>query len=319
MHPFVENILRCPCPKKAELIAGDDSHFCTSASCPYGTTGQGFSTCAGAPVLIAFDLTETVCSKDKYDKAKSSGFYVARKSRVPACITRIVSGKQTVTISNCRSFIKELLKRGNSGKVLVIGSGQRGKGTDELWNDSRLSLVGTDIYPSATVDYIADAHFLPFADGSFDGVWIQAVLEHVVDPSQVAKEIFRVLRSGGVLYAETPFMQQVHEGAYDFTRYTVVGHRALFRQFKAMSIGPIHGPATVFAWSIKYLVWALTRSVRCATLVFLPVLLVARLVDALLPERAKWDGPSGVYFLGIKEANFEFSVKSLPHLYQGLQ
>jgi ubiquinone/menaquinone biosynthesis C-methylase UbiE len=32
-------------------------------------------------------------------------------------------------------------------------------------------------------------------------VWIQAVLEHVLDPPIVVAEIYRVLRPGGLVYA----------------------------------------------------------------------------------------------------------------------
>ncbi len=45
------------------------------------------------------------------------------------------------------------------------------------------------------------------------------------------KEIHRVLKDDGIVYADTPFMQQVHEGAYDFTRFTLSGHRWLFKNF----------------------------------------------------------------------------------------
>ena len=69
-------------------------------------------------------------------------------------------------------------------------------------------------------------------DGTFDAVVCQAVLEHVLDPPRVVAEMHRVLRPAGLLYAEIPFMQQVHEGAYDFTRYTYVGQRRLFRRFR---------------------------------------------------------------------------------------
>jgi hypothetical protein len=59
------------------------------------------------------------------------------------------------------------------------------------------------------------------------GVRIRGAL--VARSPRVASEIHRLLKSGGFVYSEIPFMQQVHEGAYDFTRYTLVGHRALFR------------------------------------------------------------------------------------------
>jgi hypothetical protein len=82
-------------------------------------------------------------------------------------------------------------------------------------------------------------------------------LEHVLDPSAVVAEIHRVLKPDGYVYAETPFMQQVHERAYDFSRFTRSGHRWLFRQFDEIDAGPITGPATAFLWSMRYLLRAL--------------------------------------------------------------
>jgi ubiquinone/menaquinone biosynthesis C-methylase UbiE len=42
----------------------------------------------------------------------------------------------------------------------------------------------------------ADGECLPFADGSFERVWANAVLHHL-DPEKAAGELFRVLRPGG--------------------------------------------------------------------------------------------------------------------------
>ena len=83
-----------------------------------------------------------------------------------------------------------------------------------------MKLVAFDIYPSDSVQFVADAHRLPLPDDPRSStVVVQAVLEHVIDPSKVVEEIHRVLVEDGVVYAETPFMQQVHEGPYDFTRF----------------------------------------------------------------------------------------------------
>ena len=51
------------------------------------------------------------------------------------------------------------------------------------------------------------------------------------------KEIYRVLKSDGIVYIETPFMQQVHGGKYDFTRFTYLGHRRLFARFQEIESG----------------------------------------------------------------------------------
>ena len=45
------------------------------------------------------------------------------------------------------------------------------------------------------------------------------------------------------MYAETAFMQQVVHERYDFTRFTHVGMRRLFRGFRELRSGPVAGPA----------------------------------------------------------------------------
>ena len=49
-----------------------------------------------------------------------------------------------------------------------------------------------------------DATQLPFDDGAFDLVTCQTVLIHLRDPKQGLKEMFRVLRPGGILLAAEP-------------------------------------------------------------------------------------------------------------------
>jgi SAM-dependent methyltransferase len=47
-----------------------------------------------------------------------------------------------------------------------------------------------------------DAHQLPFEESRFDLVYCRYLLEHVTDPAQVAREMFRVLKPGGRAYAQ---------------------------------------------------------------------------------------------------------------------
>ena len=85
----------------------------------------------------------------------------------------------------------------------------------------------------------------------FDTVITTAVLEHVVAPEVVVSEIRRVLCEGGMVYSELPFLQDVHEGAYDFSRYTLGGHRLLFKAFSEADYGLVAGPATSLSWSLE--------------------------------------------------------------------
>lgn len=47
-----------------------------------------------------------------------------------------------------------------------------------------------------------DAHDLPFGEGEFDVVYCRYVLEHVVDPANVLREMRRVLRPGGRVFVQ---------------------------------------------------------------------------------------------------------------------
>ena len=135
--------------------------------------------------------------------------------------------------------------------VLVIGAGRQ-KGWLDIFfaKQHAIRLVYSDVDAKAMVDLFCDAHELPFLDETFDGVIASAVLEHVVYPERAAAEIHRVLARRGFVYSEIPFLQQVHEGAYDFTRYTLSGHRRLLNHFEELSSGVVAGPGTTLAWAI---------------------------------------------------------------------
>ena len=77
--------------------------------------------------------------------------------------------------------------------------------------------MGWDIYPGEKVDFIADAHYLPIKNKSINFIFLQAVLEHVLEPQKVVDECFRVLSDGGLIISEAPFLQGIHENGYDFS------------------------------------------------------------------------------------------------------
>jgi SAM-dependent methyltransferase len=186
--------------------------------------------------------------------------------------------------------------------VLVVGGGDLGEGLGVLTADPGVELVETDVYLGPRVGVVCDAHALPFADGAFDGVVIQAVLEHLLDPVRAVAEIHRVLAPGGLVYAETPFMQQVHEGAYDFTRWTALGHRRLFRWFDELDSGVAVGPASALVWSVRYFARSLPRSVTMARVLdrvaTLAVFWLKYLDRWLVSHPGAHDAASSVYFCG---------------------
>jgi len=146
-----------------------------------------------------------------------------------------------------------------SPRVLIVGGGALGEGMGVLDEGQDIDLIETDVYVGERTTLVCDAHDLPFRDASFDAVVAQAVFEHVLDPYRCVAEIHRVLRPGGYVYSETPFMQQVHLGRFDFTRFTHLGHRRLLRAFKEVDSGPVGGPGEALAWSVQYFLLAFSR------------------------------------------------------------
>jgi SAM-dependent methyltransferase len=211
----------------------------------------------GQPVLVDFE--RSILSRP--DFVARGGASPLPRSSLLARLKQVIRGENKSAKRVSRTFVQQL---GSKGRVLVIGGGAVGSGASELYGGCEV--IGTDIYASENTQFIADAHDLPFADGVFDGVWIQAVLEHVLDPTRVVSEIYRVLRDGGLVFADTPFLQQVHEGAYDFTRFTLSGQRWLFRRFELIEVGITGGAGTSLLWALRGFIRAVTGSSALAKL-----------------------------------------------------
>lgn len=304
--------LCCPCSKKSDLTKGKEGYICSQEDCPHSKTENAFPIANDIPILISETQTDTVCSLD------AGKTYVERPFSELSTLKKLLVGESKVTKQNCNSFVDLVTKSLERPKVLVIGGGEKGSGTSELWKSENIEIISLDIYASNITDIVCDAHYMPIEDNTFDGVWIQAVLEHVVEPTKVVSEIYRVLKTDGIVYAETPFMQQVHEGAYDFTRYTVLGHRYLFKEFEMIKIGGNKGPDLVLVWALRYFVWSLTRSRKLARIVGLSFGLFMRPFAILMSARSMFDASSRVFFLGKKaQSKSTVSHKDLVSLYKG--
>ncbi len=66
-------------------------------------------------------------------------------------------------------------------------------------------------------------HHIPVESNYFDTILCIAVLEHVENPEEVVPELYRVLKPGGHLILEVPFLQPEHKVPTDFQRYTKDG------------------------------------------------------------------------------------------------
>jgi SAM-dependent methyltransferase len=95
----------------------------------------------------------------------------------------------------------------SSGEVLDVGCGWGRELTrlkDAVGIDVCLPFLKTARNYTSNPVILADAHFLPFRDDSFDFIVISEVIEHLAHPVKVIGELKRVLRQRGKLLVQTP-------------------------------------------------------------------------------------------------------------------
>lgn len=106
-------------------------------------------------------------------------------------------------------------------------------------------IVCVDLYPGPGVDVVADAHDLHMvADGSADCVVAVGLLLHCRFPQQVVDEFYRILKPGGVLYLNAPFVFVHSEHPDVYFHFTYEGLQVLCRAFEHIQSGFNRGPAS---------------------------------------------------------------------------
>jgi SAM-dependent methyltransferase len=118
-----------------------------------------------------------------------------------------------------------------SGRVLDVGCGI--KPYKDLFRVNEY--IGLELESSSdrgrrSADVFYDGRTFPFESNMFDAVVTNQVLEHVFEPDDFLKEIYRVLRANGRLLLSVPFLWDEHEKPVDYGRYTSFGLRYLLEK-----------------------------------------------------------------------------------------
>jgi SAM-dependent methyltransferase/uncharacterized protein YbaR (Trm112 family) len=311
----VQELLICPlCKTKLEPIGED--FVCRNTKCK-----THFPIVNGIPVVI--NETSSIFSIDDFVSQRSTTFDLQnlQGSKLKEALKKLIPSisRDTKSKQNYDKFANLLLSQSTEPRILVVGGGILGIGMESLLSHHSIELIESDVSFGPRTTIICDAHDIPFEKNSFDGVIVQVVLEHVADPYKCVEEIHRVLKEDGLVYAETPFLQQVHMGRYDFTRFTHLGHRRLFRRFEEIDSGIVSGPGTVLAQSFQYFLMSLTKSkaIKKIINVFSRYLFFhLKYFDYLIDEASLIDGASCFYFIG-KKSIHTLSDKELIKLYRG--
>lgn len=301
-----ENILKyIKSPKEKEQLILDNGILITT------NHQERYSIVNGIPILLEKDnpLNESI-KKKKLDS-------IVKRPSKKTTLKKVLFPPSKNNIKNIQTIQNLAYQEQERPKILIIGGGEIGNGLTPLYDDPNLEIIAFDIYLSDHINFLADAHQIPLASEFVDIVIIQAVLEHVLYPNQVISEIYRVLKKNGIVYAETPFLQQVHEGAYDFTRYTERGHRLLFKNFIEIESGYTNGIGTQFLWSIEHIFRGLFRSPKIGKIAKI-IFFWIQYFDHIIPSKYNMDSASGVFFLGRKSTR-PIKIEDFIKSYKGSQ
>jgi SAM-dependent methyltransferase len=133
-----------------------------------------------------------------------------------------------------RDFHRRLLRQCPPGRIIDIGGGTAH--VKELMSDA----ISVDVLSFPGIDVVADAHNLPFADGTFSGAVMLDVLHHLERPIEFLKEASRVLRPGARLAMLEPAMTPVARPFYRYLHEEPVDLNV--DPFAPVSINPERNP-----------------------------------------------------------------------------
>jgi SAM-dependent methyltransferase len=166
-------------------------------------------------------------------------------------------------------------------------------------------IVTIDGMSGPDIDVSCDIHQIPLPDASFDCVFCTGTLQHVTDPNRVLAEIHRLLRPGGIVHVEVPFLHGYHPDPKDYWRWTLPGVNLACERtgFERIDSGAHMGPTSAMVWIAVHYCGGLLPGrfgsvlSHASRFVFRPLLILDRF------WRHNPEAPviaNGVYFVGRK-------------------
>lgn len=223
--PAILDRLACPICKK-DLVIKNESLFCPLCE-------QSYDYFFGKPLFV----------KPEYPKDIND-----IKPSFKKIISKIYSSIPNPTICTDKTMFNFLNQLPEGSLILNLGSG-----IGQFDNVIVKPMINLDIMMYDRTDIVADAHYLPFKDASLDCVFSNAVLEHVKRPWDVATEITRVVKPGGYVVINLPFLNTIHD-EHDYFRFTLKGIHQLFPAFEELYEGVSGGGGSfIHLCNIQYL------------------------------------------------------------------
>jgi uncharacterized protein YbaR (Trm112 family)/SAM-dependent methyltransferase len=162
-----------------------------------------------------------------------------------------------VTVPNLQKVWRLLVETESKPRVLTVGKLKPRINRQQIDEFPEIRALETasirlDIKSGPGVDVVGDGHKLPFLDNSVDAVLALTTLKHLRNPFTFVSEVHRVLKPGGLVYAQCVLFDPYHRWPGDYVHFTTSGIVQLFSQFEAVETGVNTGPSYTMFKLVPY-------------------------------------------------------------------
>lgn len=130
---------------------------------------------------------------------------------------------------NSDRFNRLYAEKRAGAKVIDLGCGPPANRAPVRDEAGASNYIGIDFDLASQPDLVTDIARMPFANNSLDLVRAFSVFEHTYNYKAIIADLFRVLRPGGCLFVQTPFLLEFHGYPSDYFRYTHVAWERILR------------------------------------------------------------------------------------------
>lgn len=168
-----------------------------------------------------------------------------------------------------------------SGVCIDLASGDN-PSYYKYWHIKNAKLIKTDYNQSKNPDKIIDLNqLLPFENNFADNIFLFNAVYIIKEPDKLMREIYRVLKTGGRLFMNSPFIFNEAREPDDFRRLTLQGLESMleksgFSDFEIIPYGE-RFTAGVYLWH-SFFIFNFIRLI---------VFTKALLFDKLIPKKIK--------------------------------
>lgn len=127
----------------------------------------------------------------------------------------------------------------SKNRVIDIGGKNKFSGSGRkirlFCKNPNSTLISTDILPEYQPDIVDDICNTSIRYNSFDGIFCEAVLEHVTEYWKAVDNIYSILQKGGEVFISVPFFQPFH-GKTDYHRFTFTEVERMLEKFSEVKV-----------------------------------------------------------------------------------